>query len=116
MTDLIPNFYDDMDDIDDNSMPLPPLDDEDDEFDDDYGDGFLENDRKSTVIYSRELDSKSSNYSGGSSGKLVSNIRLFSLVAWASAFCLSLTILCSLYLFKWDNTKKQQLDNRRESL
>ena len=60
MTDLIPNFYDDMDDIDDNSMPLPPLDDEDDEFDDDYGDDFLENDRKSTVIYSRELDSKSS--------------------------------------------------------
>ena len=77
MTDLIPNFYDDMDDIDDNSMPLPPLDDEDDEFDDDYGDDFLENDRKSTVIYSRELDSKSSNYSGGSSGKLVSNKIIF---------------------------------------
>ena len=88
MTDLIPNFYDDMDDIDDNSMPLPPFDDEDDEFDDDYDDGLLENDRKSTVIYSRELDSKSSNYSGGSSGKLVSNTRSFSLVAdRASDFC-----------------------------
>ncbi|KAL9963207.1 hypothetical protein ACROYT_G032385 [Oculina patagonica] len=67
MTDLIPNFYDDMDDIDDNSMPLPPFDDEDDEFEDDYDDDdFLENDRKSTVIYSRELDSKASNYSAGS--------------------------------------------------
>ena len=59
-----------MDDVDDNSMPLPPFDDEDDEFDDDYDDRLFENDRKSTVIYSRELDSKSSNYSGGSSGKL----------------------------------------------
>lgn len=105
MTDLIPNFYDNMDDIDDNSMPLPPFDDEDDEFDDDYDDGLLDNDQKSTVIYSRELDSKSSNYSGGSSGKLVSNVRLFSSVAWASDFCL-LTILCLLssYLVKWDNT------------
>jgi len=84
MTDLIPNFYDDMDDIDDNSMPLPPFDDEDDEFDCECDcesdDGLLENNRKSTVIYSRELDSKSSNYSGGSSGKLVLNIILFSLV------------------------------------
>lgn len=71
MTDLIPNFYDDMDDIDDSSMPLPPFDDEDDEFDDDYDDQFIESkDRKSTVIYSRELDSKASNYSGGSLGKL----------------------------------------------
>ena len=82
-----------MDDVDDNSMPLPPFDDEDDEFDDDYDDGLLENDRKSTVIYSRELDSKSSNYSGGSSGKLVPkhvlNIRLSSLVALASDFCIS---------------------------
>jgi len=88
MTDLIPNFYDDMDDIDDNSMPLPPFDDEDDEFDDDYDDGLLDNDRKSTVIYSRELDSKSSNYSRGSSGKLILNISLFLLVALAGDFCL----------------------------
>ena len=67
MVDLIPNFYDDMDDIDDSSMPLPPFDDEDDEFDDD--DFFLEKDRKTTVIYSRELDSKASNYSGGNLGQ-----------------------------------------------
>ena len=76
MTDLIPNFYDDMDDIDDSSMPLPPFDDEDDEFADDYGDDdddddFVEKDRKSTVIYSRELDSKASNYSGGSLGEII---------------------------------------------
>lgn len=106
MTDLIPNFYDDMDDLDDNSMPLPPLDDEDYEFDDDYDDGLLESllDRKSTVIYSRELDSKSSNYSGGSSGKLVLNVRLFSLVAWVSDCCL-LNVLCRLssYLFERDS-------------
>lgn len=63
MVDLIPNFYDDMDDIDDSSMPLPPFDDEDDEFDDD--DFIPEKERKSTVIYSRELDSKASNFSGG---------------------------------------------------
>ncbi|XP_022800681.1 uncharacterized protein LOC111338444 [Stylophora pistillata] len=70
VTDLIPNFYDDMEDVDDNSMPLPPFDDEDDEFDYDYDDdewGFRDSkDRKSTVVYSRELDSKASNYSGGS--------------------------------------------------
>lgn len=76
MTDLIPNFYDDMDDIDDNSMPLPPFDDEDDddEFGDDYNDDFLENNRKSTVIYSRELDSKASNYSEGSLGVFVFHV------------------------------------------
>ena len=103
MTDVIPNFYDDMDDIDDNSLPLPPFDDEDDEFDDDYDDGLLENDRKSTVIYSRELDSKSSNYSGGSSGDLVSNISwLFSLVcvAWTSDFCL-LNLVSFKFLLVW---------------
>ena len=68
MVDLIPNFYDDMDDIDDNSMPLPPFDDEDDEFDVD-NDYFMEKERKSTVIYSRELDSKASNYSGENLGQ-----------------------------------------------
>ena len=62
MVDLIPNFYDDMDDIDD-SMPLPPFDDDDDDEYDDDG-FFLEKERKSTVIYSRELDSKASDYSG----------------------------------------------------
>ena len=69
MVDLIPNFYDDMDDIDDNSMPLPPFDDEDDYFDDD---GFFVErpERKSTVIYSRELDSKASDYSGANSGQV----------------------------------------------
>ena len=77
MTDLIPNFYDEMDDIDDSSMPLPPFDDEDDEFADDYDDDddddddFVEKDRKSTVIYSRELDSKASNYSGKSLGEII---------------------------------------------
>lgn len=65
IVDLIPNFYDDMDDIDDNSMPLPPFDDEDDEFGDDQF--CMEKDPKSTVIYSRELDSKASNFSEGKS-------------------------------------------------
>ena len=77
MVDLIPNFYDDMDDIDDSSMPLPPFDDEDDEFIDD--DFFLEKDRKSTVIYSRELDSKASNYSGGNLGQWVFFAKCFQL-------------------------------------
>ncbi|XP_044184545.1 PAS domain-containing serine/threonine-protein kinase-like isoform X1 [Acropora millepora] len=63
IVDVIPNFYDDMDDVDDNSMPLPPFDDEDDEIDDD--DFCVANERKSTVIYSRELDSKGSNVSEG---------------------------------------------------
>ena len=54
ITKLIPNFYDDMDLIDDNSMPLPPLDDED---------NFTDDNQKSTVVYSREVDSRSSNYS-----------------------------------------------------
>ena len=70
MTNLIPNFYDEMDLIDDSSMPLPPLDDDDggDEID------FQENSRKSTVTYSREVDSKASDYSGysgGTSGKVL---------------------------------------------
>lgn len=55
-----------MDDVDDNSMPLPPFDDEDDEIDDDDFCGA--NERKSTVIYSRELDSKGSNVSEGNLG------------------------------------------------
>ncbi|XP_015780181.1 PREDICTED: PAS domain-containing serine/threonine-protein kinase-like [Acropora digitifera] len=63
IVDVIPNFYDDMDDVDDNSMPLPPFDDEDDEIDDD--DFCVANERKSTVIYSWELDSKGSNVSEG---------------------------------------------------
>lgn len=66
IVDVIPNFYDDMDDIDDSSMPLPPFDDEDDEIDDD--DFCVANERKSTVIYSRELDSKASNVSEGNLG------------------------------------------------
>lgn len=66
-----------MEDVDDNSMPLPPFDDEDDEFDHDYDDndedGYRDSkERKSTVVYTRELDSKASNYSGGSRGKLFS--------------------------------------------
>lgn len=66
-----------MEDVDDNSMPLPPFDDEDDEFDYDYDDndevGYRDSkERKSTVVYTRELDSKASNYSGGSRGKLFS--------------------------------------------
>ena len=56
-----------MDDVDDNSMPLPPFDDEDDEIDDD-DDFCVANERKSTVIYSRELDSKGSNVSEGNLG------------------------------------------------
>ena len=60
-----------MDDIDDNSMPLPPFDDEDDEFGDDQF--CMEKDPKSTVIYSRELDSKASNFSEGKSGQCYSN-------------------------------------------
>ena len=55
-----------MDDVDDNSMPLPPFDDEDDEIDDD--DFCVANERKSTVIFSRELDSKGSNISEGNLG------------------------------------------------
>ena len=43
-----------MDLIDDNSMPLPPLDDED---------NFTDDNQKSTVVYSHEVDSRSSNYS-----------------------------------------------------
>ena len=66
-----------MEDVDDNSMPLPPFDDEDDEFDyddddddDNDEDGYRDSkERKSTVVYTRELDSKASNYSGGSRGK-----------------------------------------------
>ena len=63
-----------MEDVDDNSMPLPPFDDEDDEFDYDYDDNDEDSyrdskERKSTVVYTRELDSKASNYSGGSRGK-----------------------------------------------
>ena len=66
-----------MEDVDNNSMPLPPFDDEDDEFDYDYDDndedGYRDSkERKSTVVYTRELDSKASNYSGGSRGKLYS--------------------------------------------
>ena len=66
-----------MEDVDDNSMPLPPFDDEDDEFDYNYDDndedGYRDSkERKSTVVYTRELDSKASNYSGGSRGKLFS--------------------------------------------
>lgn len=66
-----------MEDVDDNSMPLPPFDDEDDEFDYDYDDNDEDSyrdskERKSTVVYTRELDSKASNYSGGSRGKLYS--------------------------------------------
>ena len=66
-----------MEDVDDNSMPLPPFDDEDDEFDYDYDDNDEDSyrdskERKSTVVYTRELDSKASNYSGGSRGKLFS--------------------------------------------
>ena len=66
-----------MEDVDDNSMPLPPFDDEDDEFDYDYDDhdegGYRDSkERKSTVVYTRELDSKASNYSGESRGKLFS--------------------------------------------
>ena len=69
-----------MEDVDDNSMPLPPFDDEDDEFDyddddddDNDEDGYRDSkERKSTVVYTRELDSKASNYSGESRGKLFS--------------------------------------------
>ena len=57
-----------MDDVDDNSMPLPPFDDEDDEIDDDDDDFCVANERKSTVIYSWELDSKGSNVSEGNLG------------------------------------------------
>ena len=78
MVDLIPNFFDDMDDIDDSSMPLPPFDDEDDEFDDDDDDDcFVEKERKSTVIYTRELDSKASNYSEGILGQFVCSCFVF---------------------------------------